>query len=74
MRFDLRLTGRTGSARRCFMEMSVYASSQSQLQEEVKKAAVEGPWFDEAGVELPTTETITVEHVERAVKAHDGDG
>jgi hypothetical protein len=66
MRFDLRLHGRTESGRECVMELTVHAQSQSELVENAKKQSAAGPWYYCGTSEpVPTTEKITVEHVEQ---------
>jgi hypothetical protein len=66
MRFDLRLHGRTADGKPCLADVSVYASSREQLQEEAARAAESAPWRAAEGDEDWVTEgaTITVEHVE----------
>ncbi len=67
MRFDLRLHGRTASGQECQADVSVYAGSQRQLQEQAKKAAETAAWLDAAAPHDPIPEGshITVERVER---------
>ena len=66
MRFDLLLHGLTGSGKKCFADVSVYANSAKELQDEVHKAGENGPWHaDDTGAALiEESETITVERVE----------
>jgi hypothetical protein len=66
MRFDLRLHGRTSDGKPCRADVSVYASSQGQLQQEAAKAAESAPWRGLDGQEdwIPEGAAITVERVE----------
>ena len=73
MRFDLRLRGVASGGRKCAMEVSVYADSQAQLQEQALIASRKGPWhFEDANEPVPDGEHITVEHVERSDKKASG--
>lgn len=67
MRFDLRLHGRTSDGKPCRCDVSVYANSQQQLQDEAKKAAETAAWHGlDAGQEwVAEGAHITVERVER---------
>ena len=67
MRFDLRLHGRTSSGRRCRADVSVYAGSQKELQEQAHSAAETAAWLDEDPPHDPVPEgaQIIVERVER---------
>lgn len=66
MRFDLRLHGRTAGGRDCVLEVSVYGSSQKQMEEELTRRAEIGPWFyKDTNEQVPESEErITIEHVE----------
>jgi hypothetical protein len=67
MRFDLRLHGRTAAGQKCQADVSVYARSQKQLQDEAKKAAETAAWLSAVAPHEPIAEGshITVERVER---------
>jgi hypothetical protein len=67
MRFDLRLHGRTAAGQECQADVSVYASSQKQLQKQAKTAAETAAWLAKAPPHDPIPEGshITVESVEK---------
>ena len=67
MRFNLRLHGRTAAGRPCRADVSVYARSQRQLQEQATRAAEKAAWLaaDPPHDPIPEGSAITVEHVER---------
>lgn len=66
MRFDLRLHGRTSDGKPCRADISVYANSQRQLQEEANRAAESAPWcgLDHDEDWIADGANITVEGVE----------
>jgi len=66
VRFNLRLYGRTSNGKPCQADISVYAHSQSQLEEEAKKAGETAAWRGLAGSDdwVPEGSQITVESVE----------
>ncbi len=70
MRFDLRLHGRTPDGKECRADISVYANSQKQLQDEAMKAAETAAWhgLDPKEEWVPEGSQITVEHVEMLEK------
>ncbi len=67
MRFDLRLHGRTASGQNCQADVSVYANSQRDLQEQAKKVAEKAAWLakDPPFDPIPEGNAITVERVEK---------
>jgi hypothetical protein len=67
MRFDLRLHGRTDLGQQCLADVSVYARSKRQLQEQAMRAAETAAWMAKDPPYDPITEgsKITVEHVEQ---------
>ena len=67
MRFDLRLHGRSASGQRCRADVSVYAASQRQLQEQARKASETAAWLaaEPPYDPIPEGSAITVERVER---------
>ena len=67
MRFNLRLHGRTADGRNCRAEITVYASSEKDLQREAKKASQSAAWYFTGNTreEPPDGSHITVESVER---------
>jgi len=67
MRFDLRLHGRTASGQECQADVSVYAASQRDLQEQALKAAETAAWLATAAPHdsIPEGSQITVERVEK---------
>jgi hypothetical protein len=67
MRFNLRLNGRTALGQSCRADVSVYANSQNDLQEQARKAAGTASWVASEPPHDPISEgsTITVESVER---------
>lgn len=66
MRFNLRLHGHTSRGVKCRAELSVYASSQTDLLRQTQDAATNAAWYvaDSPGEPVPEGESITVEHVE----------
>ena len=67
MRLNLRLRGRTPSGQECQVDLSVYAKSAKDLQEQAEIAARSAAWIaSEAPYDsIPEGSTITVEHVEK---------
>jgi hypothetical protein len=67
MRFNLRLNGRTDSNQECRADVSVYAGSQQELQEQATKAAENAVWLFKAAPHDPIPEGshITIESVEQ---------
>jgi hypothetical protein len=67
MRFDLRLHGVTAAGVKCVADISVYATSQSDLQKQADQAARTAAWLMAEAPHEPITEgsQISVEHVER---------
>ena len=67
MRFNLRLLGRTASGQACQAKVSVYASSQQDLQKQAQKAAEKAAWLasDPPFDPIPEGTAITIEHVEK---------
>ncbi len=67
MRFDLRFHGRTDSGQLCRAEVSVHAGSQSELQEQARKAAETAAWVaaEPPHDPIPEGSHILLEHVER---------
>ena len=73
MRFDLRLHGRTSEGKSCRADVSVYASSAEDLQQEAAKAAENAPWLDpDSGELIVDGATIVVERVEPLRKPETG--
>jgi hypothetical protein len=67
VRLDLRLHGRTADGQECRADVSVYAKSKSELQEQADLAARKAAWL---AVEppydpIPDGSHITIERVER---------
>jgi hypothetical protein len=67
MRFNLRLRGRTAAGQPCRADISVYAGSQRDLQEQAQQASLTAAWVaaDPPHAPIPEGAAITVEHVER---------
>jgi hypothetical protein len=67
MRFDLRLHGRTSTGQKCRADISVYASSQKDLQEQADIAAKTAAWEAAAPPHdpIPDGSQITIERVEK---------
>lgn len=67
MRFNLRLHGRTQLGHKCRADISVYVSSQKDLQEQTDLAARSAAWevVDPPYDAVPEESQITIEHVER---------
>ena len=67
MRFNLRLLGRTASGQLCQADVSVYASSQKDLQEQAQKVAEKAAWLSREPPHDPIPEgsAITIENVEQ---------
>ena len=75
MRFDLRLHGRTSAGQHCVADISVYANSADQLQEEAQAASTNAPWYtaDTQAAWIADGATITVERVEMLRKGEPND-
>ncbi len=67
MRFDLRLHGQTASGQKCQADISVYANSQQDLQEQADIAARSAAWIaaEPPHDPIPEGSHITVENVEK---------
>ena len=67
MRLDLRLRGRTATGQKCQADISVYASSQKELQEQADIAARSAAWLaaNPPHDPIPEGSQITVENVEK---------
>lgn len=67
MRFNLRLHGRTATGQLCQADVSVYANSQKDLQEQARKVSETAAWLAKEPPYDPIQEgsAITVESVER---------
>ena len=65
MRFDLRLHGVTGDGVKCRADITVYAASQKQLQEEAMEASKDADWcmVEGKGEPIAAGSQITVEGV-----------
>lgn len=67
MRFNLRLHGRTKEGEKCRADVSVYAVSHKELQDQAHKAAEHAVWLANGPPHDPIPEgaSITIENVER---------
>jgi hypothetical protein len=66
MRYNLRLHGKTKDGKACQADITVYASSSSELQEEAVKESANAAWHysDPPLADVPEGSEITVEKVE----------